>query len=312
MSEYSSSPLPVDPGPRRLGRTELSVGPIAYGCWRMAEVDAGRARENLEAALDLGMTLVDTADVYGLDSDAPFGEAERRLGAVLAEAPGLRERIVLATKGGIVPGVPYDSSASHLRAACEASLERLGVDTIDLYQLHRPDILTHPAEVAAALTALRTEGKIREVGLSNVTVAQFDTLQRFLDFPIATHQPEFSLLALGPVEDGLFDQCLREQVTPLAWSPLGGGRLALGADELAGDERLRRVADLLDVLAGRCGVSRSAVALAFVLAHPVGAIPIVGTQRAERLREVARATEVTLTRRDWYDLYAASRGAPLP
>ena len=138
-------------GPRTLGRTDLVVGPLAYGCWRFSGTAPDEAQEKVEAALDAGMTLVDTADIYGFGSNGTnrslpdgFGDAEALLGVVLARAPHLRERMVLATKGGIRPPVPYDQSHEYLTAACEASLRRLGVDHVDLYQVHRPDVLTHP------------------------------------------------------------------------------------------------------------------------------------------------------------------------
>jgi predicted oxidoreductase len=221
----------------------------------------------------------------------------------------------VATKGGIVPGVPYDSSGAHLLAACEASLKRLGVDVIDLYQVHRPDLLAHPEEVAAALVRLRQQGKIRAVGVSNHTPSQFDALRHFLPFPIATHQPELSCLELAPLRDGVLDQCLRERVTPLAWSPLAGGRLALSAEATRGAPDGARLADLiatLDRIAAREGAPRAAVALAWLLAHPAGVVPILGSQRPERLRDALRVFEVRLTRADWYAIVAASQGGPLP
>src|SRR5690606_25900368 len=177
------------------------------------------------------------------------------------------------------------------------------IDTIDLYQIHRPDWLAHPEETAAALARLRESGKVREVGVSNYSAAQFDALQRYLDFPIATHQPEWSCLEPGPLRDGVIDQCLRERVTPLAWSPLAGGRLAQApAPGEPGGERRAAVIAVLDALAAREGVPRTAVALAWLLVHPAGAIPIIGTQRPERIRECLRAFDVRLTRRDWYEL----------
>lgn len=301
---------------RALGRSSLSAFPIAFGCWRLVGVDVRAARARIEAALDLGVDLFDLADVYGLDhGGGAFGESEALFGRVLGDAPGLRERLLVATKGGILPPLPYDSSAAHLAAACEASLKRLGVERIDLYQIHRPDWLAHPEEVADALAALREAGKIAEVGVSNYAPSQFDALQRYLPFPIATHQPELSCWALAPLRDGVLDQCLREQVTPLAWSPLAGGRLARAREEGGAGPDAARLAALLDVLDGvaaREGVPRAAVALAWLLAHPAGVVPIVGTQRPERLREALRAFDVRLTRRDWYAIVAASQGAPLP
>lgn len=308
--------LPIARTARPLGRSALTTFPIAFGCWRLFGNDVAPAREKIEAALALGIDLFDHADIYGRDdSGKTFGKAETLFGRVLADAPRLRDRMLLATKGGIAPSVPYDSSGAYLTAACEASLKRLGVDHVDLYQIHRPDWLAHPAETAAALARLRESGKIREVGVSNFTPAQYDALQRHLPFPIATHQPELSCWTLAPLRDGVLDQCLRDGVTPLAWSPLAGGRLALPIGRAHGEPDGARLVALLaklDSLAAREGVPRTAVALAWLLAHPAGVVPIVGTQQPARLAEAMRAFDVRLTRRDWYEIVVASQGARLP
>ncbi|MYI15887.1 MAG: aldo/keto reductase [Acidimicrobiaceae bacterium] len=283
------------------------MGPLGVGCWRFVARPDDELRAVLEAGLDLGMNLVDTADIYGLGwGGQAFGEAEENLGRILAGAPGLRERMVLATKGGIVPGVPYNSGRDAITAACEASLRRLRTDVIDLYQIHRPDMLTHPAELAGALGALPTAGKIREVGVSNFTPRQHEALAAHLPFALATTQPEYSAAHLAPLRDGTLDLCMRDGVVPLAWSPLGGGRLADGSgarpDLLA----------VLDRLAAREGVDRAVVAVAFVLAHPAKPVALLGTQRPERLARLALATGLQLDRNDVYDVIEASEGARLP
>jgi predicted oxidoreductase len=288
---------------RRLGTSGVEVGPISYGCWRFAGNDPDTAAALITTALDCGFTLIDTADIYGFDGVRGFGDAEELLGRVLARDPQLRDRMVLATKGGIRPGVPYDWSPTYLRTACEDSLRRLGVDVIDLYQLHRPDVLTHPAQVAEALTELVDRGLVRHLGLSNVTPSQFDLVQGFLDRPLVTTQPEFSIWHSDPVRDGAFDQCLTRDVTPLAWSPLGGGRVGDAADP---------VVPVLERIAAVHQVDTTAVALAFVLAHPSAPIPILGTQRTERIQAAAIATTVRLERSEWYELYQAGTGERLP
>ena len=296
----------VDPRSRTIGSLG-PVGPIAFGLWRFTDPDPDRAGHVIETALDAGMNLIDSADVYGLTDDGTgFGLAEEILGEVLRAAPRLRDRMVLATKGGIMPPTPYESSATYLRSACEASLRRLGVDVIDLYQIHRPDLLTHPAEVAATLTALRDEGKIREVGVSNHTPAQVAALAAHLPFPIATNQPEYSALRLDPLRDGTFDACMRDGTVPLVWSPLGGGALATGngiRPELLG---------VLDDLAEREQTDRSTIALAFALAHPAAPVAIIGTQTPERIAGSAAALNVELARADVYAIIQASEGVPLP
>ncbi|MBK9180618.1 MAG: aldo/keto reductase [Acidimicrobiales bacterium] len=290
----------------------LPVGPLGFGCWRLTTPSTAEARVLVEAALDAGLTLVDTADVYGLDwGGRGLGSVEERLGAVLVEAPSLRERMVLATKGGIVPGVPYDSSPAHLRAACEASLRRLGVEAVDLWMIHRPDPFTHPAAVAETLVALRDEGKILAAGVSNCTVAHLDALQAHLPFPLATNQVELSAAHLDPLVDGTLDRCLRDGTVPTAWSPLAGGRLATGAGPGDGAVRTELLA-VLDRLARREGVDRTAVALAFVLSHPSRPVALVGTQRPDRIRAATAALRVRLTRADVYAVIEASTGEPLP
>ncbi len=298
---------------RRLGTSELTVGAVSYGCWRFAGGAVTAAEAKIVAALDAGMTLIDTADIYGFGSQADgtdFGDAEVLLGQVLDADPGLRDRMVLATKGGIRPPVPYDQSREYLVEACEASLRRLGVEFVDLYQVHRPDVLTHPADLAATLQLLIDRGLTRTIGVSNFTVAQTRALQAHLDVPLVTSQPEWSALHLDPLVDGTFDLCAETAMTPLAWSPLGGGRLAPSDDPA--DERTARLVEVLDRLAAARGVERTVVALAWTMRHPSGPIPIIGTQQPERIRSLAAAAEVTLDRAEWYEVLVASRGERLP
>ncbi|HSL73601.1 MAG TPA: aldo/keto reductase [Ilumatobacteraceae bacterium] len=296
----------VDATPRPIGSLP-PVGPLAFGLWRFTDPDVATSQRLLEAALDAGMNLIDNADVYGFDwGGTGFGRVEEILGSVLAVAPHLRDRMVLATKGGITPPVPYDSSPAYLRAACEASLRRMGVEVIDLYQIHRPDMLTHPAEVAATLTALRSEGKIREVGVSNHTPAQVAALAAHLPFPIASNQPEYSAAHLAPLRDGTLDDCMRTGMALLAWSPLGGGRLATG------DGVSPELLAVIDRLAEREQVDRATIAIAFVLAHPSRPVAILGTQNPDRLAGSVGALDVTLDREDVYAIIQASEGVPLP
>lgn len=299
---------------RTLGNSGLSVGAIAFGCWRFAGVDVATATDRITTALDLGMTLIDTADVYGLDNGCPWGAAEELLGEVIRATPSLRSRMVLATKGGIQlergigMGVPYDTSAKRIREACEASLRRLNTDVIDLWQIHRPDLLAHPAEVAEAMTALVESGKVRFLGVSNYTASQFSALQAHLPLSLITTQPEFSAARLDPIDDGVFDQAMQLGVTPLAWSPLAGGRLVVDPPADARFEALHRV---LDELGTSYGATRTQVALSFVLAHPARVIPIIGTGQIDRIRESAAASDLVLAKDDCYRIIDAA-GRPLP
>ncbi|MEZ5138209.1 MAG: aldo/keto reductase [Acidimicrobiales bacterium] len=310
MSDELDLPSLVDAGARTLGfddDTDLAVGPLAFGCWRFVGSDVARGRELIETALELDMNLVDTADIYGRGhGGGGFGEAEELLGKVLAEAPELRDQMVLATKGGIREGVPYDSSPDHLTQACDDSLRRLGVDVIDLYQVHRPDLLAHPLDVAETLDALVESGKVRAVGVSNHTPAQVRALAEYLEAPLVSTQPEYSAAHLDHLRDGVLDQAMELGLAVLAWSPLGGGRLATG-------EGVRpELIAVLDELADREGVDRATIAIAFVLSHPSSPVAIVGTQTPDRLREATKALDVHLDRRDAYRIIEASEGVPHP
>jgi len=290
-----------------LGKSGITVSPIAWGMWRFGGGDVALARRKVETALEAGVTLFDTADIYGPDNGEPFGAAEVLLGQVLHDAPALRARMVLATKGGIVIGTPYDSSAAYLEKAIDASLKRLGVDRVELWQIHRPDILTHPQDVARALEKAHAMGKIAAVGVSNFTTSQTAALQQFLTVPLVSTQPELSALALDPIRSGLLDQAMMMDLAVLAWSPLASGRLADPQDA-----RARDVVALLDAKAEQAGVDRSAAALGWIMAHPARPIPIVGTQQPERIARIPQALKVRWTRAEWYAVMQASMGERLP
>ncbi len=308
-----------------LGGGALTVSRLAYGCWRLAgtwdpkQVTPEREERGVAAVLaayEAGYTLFDLADIYCQ------GACESILGRALREVAGLREHLVIADKCGICPaGSPepnspyrYDFSKAHLIASCEASLRRLGVETIDLYQLHRPDYLCDPAEVAAAFTELKQSGKVREVGVSNFKPSQVTMLQRACPMRLVVNQVEISLAHLTPFEDGTLDHCLAERMTPLAWSPLGGGRLAAAKVDMLDPSHARKMLlqDALDALGRELGVGRAPVALAWLLQHPSGIIPIIGSTTPERIQEAAHTPEVALTREQWYRLFEAARGQRLP
>ncbi len=295
----------VNVAPRKLGGKE--VGPLAFGCWRLVGDDVADATQRIETALDNGLTLIDNADVYGLDwGGQAFGESEMLLGKVLATDKTLRDRMVLASKGGIIPGIPYVASANYLNASVDASLARLQTEHIDLYQIHRPDMFAHPAETAAALDALVQAGKIGMVGISNYTEAQEDVLRRFLKAPLTSLQSEYSLAALTMLLDGSLDRCMANDTAFLAWSPLAGGKL------ISGDGLPSALMAKIDELAAREDTDRAGIALAFVLAHPSAPIAIIGSQNTARIGAAAQALSVSLTRQDVYALIEASEGVPLP
>jgi len=309
-----------------LGVSPLRASRLAFGCWRLAgswdpaevtPASEAAGRRAIHTAFDAGYTLFDNADIYC------HGLAERLLGQALKEVPGMRAQVLIATKVGIRrAGTPdaadparWDFSADYVTAATEASLQRLGVEVIDLLLLHRADWLADPAEVAKAFTQLQADGKVRFFGLSNCRPTLFAALQKACPMPLVTHQVEISLARLAPFEDGTLDQCLSERVTPMAWSPLAGGLLADGATRLLSwqqNYRTEGIIAALQQIAVARGVSRTAVALAWLLKHPAGIQPIVGSVNPERIREAARAVAIELTREEWYQLLLAARGEPLP
>ncbi|HTD67030.1 MAG TPA: aldo/keto reductase [Candidatus Limnocylindria bacterium] len=308
-----------------VGASSIQVSRLAYGCWRIlgpesAEPTAEReasASKAITAAFEAGFTFFDHADVYA------DGAAEKVFGDVLKQVSGMRERVVITTKCGIRrKGVPnpdspyrYDFSAEHITRSCEQSLKRLGIETIDVYQLHRPDYLMDPAEVAGAFEQLKQQGKVREFGVSNFQPHQLSLLQRACSFRLVVHQVEISLAKLNCLEDGTLDQCLSEKIAPLAWSPLAGGRLS---DTLPIDinspEHARRIGlrETLDEIARDYGVTRAIVALAWLLKHPAKIIPVIGTAKPERIREASQAYKLQLSRDEWHRLLEAARGERLP
>jgi predicted oxidoreductase len=301
--------LPLPPATRTLGSSGISVSSIAWGMWRLAEEGrtAAEAAALVHGALDAGINFLDTADIYGFNGSGGFGDAEALLGEVLSAEPALRGRMVLATKGGIMPPLPYDQSPEYLRRAIDASLARLKTDSVDLWQIHRPDILAHPQEVARVLDDAVASGKIRTLGVSNFTQHQIAALNHFLGHKLVATQPEISALRIDCFENGELDQAMQLGLTPLAWSPLGGGRIA-GADT----PRDKAVIAELDRVAAAKGISRSVAAYSWLLAHPAGIIPIIGSQQAERIAEGASALSVQWTRTDWYAVLVAARGERLP
>ncbi len=298
-------------------RIELAAaGPqlsrLVLGMWRLADWRLGTDEllALIEASVELGITTFDHADIYGDHTcEGLFGQALRR-------RPELRQRMELVTKCGIKPvsanrpghGVThYDTRREHILRSVESSLRALGTDRIDLLLLHRPDLLLDPDEIAAAVGALRDAGKVGHFGVSNFTASQVDMLTARLPFPVVTNQIEISPLAIGAWSDGTLDQCQRLRIAPMAWSPLAGGRLFHGRDE-----RHRRVRRVLGELAAELDAGADQVALAWLLAHPAGILPILGTGKLDRIRAAVAACDLSLVRQQWFRLWTASTGEEVP
>jgi predicted oxidoreductase len=289
--------------------------PIAYGTWRLLGDPAGAAPDplaaRLEACADLGLTTLDTAEVYGAY------EVEERLGAALRASPGLRARLQIISKCGIYVPVPrhperrvafYDATAARIVKSAEKSLRLLGTDHLDVLLIHRPDWLTPADETARGLEQLIHGGKILAAGVSNYSVQEVETLQSRLGTPLVTNQIELSLFHQEPVTDGTLDQCERLGIQPMAWSPLGGGRLFQDVDEAAG--RVRAVCAELAPKYGQAGAD--AIAVAWILALPSRPVVVLGTNRLERIRSAAAGASIRLEREDWYRLTEAARGQRIP
>ena len=209
----------------------------------------------------------------------------------------------------------YDFSAKHIEWSCHESLKRLGVDQIDIYQLHRPDLLMDPDEVATAFVKLRAQGVVRHFGVSNFLPSFVSALQPALDFPLMVNQVEIHLGRLDCFTDGTLDQCLENRMTPLAWSPLGGGWLGTGGtvkSDHPDHDRRTAVLDVLDSIADKHGVSRTVLSLAWLMKHPSRIVPIVGSTNPDHIRDAVKADHLDLGREDWYRLLVVARGKALP
>ncbi len=276
---------------------------IIAGAWRWHTVSGEQVEKLIRTALDQGITTFDHADIYGDHGN------EEIFGNIVRKNPSLRSQIQLVTKCGIkFPSSKrpqtrvkhYDTSAEHIRWSAENSLRMLGVDALDLLLIHRPDPLMNPEEIAEAFTALRNEGKVLHVGVSNFTPSQFRMLQSYLSFPLVTNQIEISLSRTESLFNGDLDTLMEFRACPMAWSPLGGGK------PLSIDERE------MFQLAARYNCTYSQLALAWLMKHPSGIFPIIGTTKSERIEEAARAMNVDLDRQDWFAILQWVMGKEVP
>ena len=293
----------------RLGEVEISR--IVYGMWRLAD-DPDRSpahvQGKVETCLAQGVTTFDQADIYGdYESEGVFGDA-------LRASPSLRDRIEIVGKCDILlmsERFPdrrvkhYDTSPEHIRASVDTSLERMGTDRLDVLLLHRPDPLMDHHATGRALDDLVASGKVRAVGVSNFKPHDWTLLQSAMSRPLVTNQIELSLMAMDPFTDGQLAFLQERGVPPMAWSPLAGGALVSGAGEGALRAVMARVAQ-------EHGVDVAAVAVAFLLRHPAGIIPVMGTNNPARIASFADALRVDLDRDAWFELYAAALGSDVP
>ncbi|WP_374659904.1 aldo/keto reductase family oxidoreductase [Inhella sp.] len=302
------------------GASRLILGCMGLGGgWNqepVGEAELRKAREAVEAALSVGITLFDHADIY------THGKAEQVFGTLLSESPSLRDRLLLQSKCGIRfadeagPG-RYDLSAWYIERSVEASLQRLRTDRLDLLLLHRPDPLVDVHELAESLSRLHRSGKVRCFGVSNMHAAQLAWLQSACSLPLAVNQLEMSLLRLDWLEAGTtfndgaqgrvdawagtLEHCQRQGVQLQAWGALAQGRW-----------REHAVAGTLQTMAARLELVPETLLVAWLLRHPSCIQPVIGSTDPARIRACAAALDVQLSREDWYALYVAARGRPLP
>jgi predicted oxidoreductase len=324
-----------------LGASDLTVTRIAYGCMPLggtwdtspiAEQTQKDAIVSIRAALDQGINFFDHADIYCR------GKSETVFSAIWSEVPGLRQKILLQSKCGIrfgddpLPGVPhrFDFSYVHIMNSVEGSLRRLKTDYLDVLLLHRPDPLVEPEEVARAFDNLYRSGKVRWFGVSNHTAAQLDLLRYYVAQPIVTNQVEFNLVHLHMLDSGIiFNQnnprlarnegtieyCRLHNISLQAWSPMARGKLTgsnMDEHTETQPDTFSKTAALVAQMAKDKGVSPEAILTAWILRHPAKIQVILGTTRPERIAGACQADGIRLTREEWYQLFTAGRGEPLP
>ncbi|SHG17357.1 Predicted oxidoreductase [Microbulbifer donghaiensis] len=285
----------------------FSLSRVAMGLWRLA--DWGYSNRQvlglLEELLELGVTSFDLADIYG------DYRCEQLFGDALKLKPELRNKMEIVSKCGIkLVGSNnqfalnhYDSSAAHVIASVESSLRKMGIAELDLLLIHRPDPLMCADELAGALDRLVSDGKVRAIGVSNFLPHQIELLRSRLHTALVVNQIEVSLLHSSPMFDGQLDFCQREEVIPMAWSPFAGGALFEGDGEAA-----LRVQACMEELAQELGMEPQQLALAWLLKHPAGMVPVLGSGKMARLRSGVQAVEKELPREAWFRLLHAARG----
>ncbi len=296
---------------------KLAASEIALGCMRISGLGTQQAARLIGMALDCGIDFFDHADIYG------GGRSEEVFAEALSTMPGARGKLKLQSKCGIRKGF-FDFSKEHILSSVEGSLKRLKTDRLDALLLHRPDTLMEPEEVAEAFLALERAGKVLHFGVSNQNPAQMELLSSAVSQPLMINQLQFSIMHTGMIDSGInvnmksdasadrdgsvLEYCRLKGVTIQPWSPFMYGffeGVFLGNDKFP--ELNAKIAEL----AARYAVPDSAIAIAWILRHPARMQPIVGTTNPERLRDICRASEIRLTRQEWYEVYLAA-GNTLP
>lgn len=296
----------------RLGSSEIQVSPIAVGCMRLNGLSEKEAEAYVLGCMEMGADFFDHADIYG------GGSCETLFGTVLKKHPILREKMFLQSKCGIIPGKMYDASKEHILRSVEGSLERLQTDHLDMLLLHRPDALIEPEEVAEAFEELKTKGKVLHFGVSNQNPMQIQLLQKYVKEPLLVNQLQFSVPVANMVSSGMevnmttegsinrdgsvLDYCRLNEITIQAWSPF---QKPSWAGLFIDSEDYKELNDVLQEVADKYGATKTMIASAWILRHPAKMQMIAGTTKLTRMEEIVNATEIQLTREEWYRIYLA-------
>ncbi|RHS75646.1 aldo/keto reductase family oxidoreductase [Firmicutes bacterium AM43-11BH] len=300
-----------------LNNTNLSIPEIGMGCMRIVELENADAVKGwVETALEHGINFFDHADIYGK------GRCEELFGQVLT--PSLREKIILQSKCSIRPGIAFDFSKEHILNSVDGILKRLNTEYLDILLLHRPDALMEPEEVADAFRILKESGKVRHFGVSNQTPMQMELLSKYCDEPLLINQLQLSIAHCPMINSGInanmyndsginrdggvLEYCRLKDITIQAWSPFQYGMFE---GVFLGNEKFAELNKVIDNLAEKYNVTNSAIAVAWILRHPAGIQTIVGTTNKDRIAQISKASEIRLTREEWYALYMAA-GNKLP
>lgn len=300
-----------------IGDTNLEVSEVGLGCMRITELqDKKEVRNLIDTTMDQGIDFFDHADIYD------GGHAEEVFGEVVE--PAMRQNMIIQSKCGIIPGKAYDFSKEHILRSVEESLKRLRTDYLDILLLHRPDTLMEPEEVAEAFELLEKSGKVRYFGVSNQNSMQIELLNKYCGNRIKINQLQFSIAHCDIVDSGLnvnvhseaganrdgsiLEYCRLKDITIQAWSPFQYGMFE---GVFLNNEKFPKLNKLVDELAEKYQVTNNAIAVAWILRHPARIQPIVGTTNKNRLTDICKASEVKLTREEWYALYMAA-GKVLP
>lgn len=288
---------------------DLSFSRIVYGMWRLgddSDTSVAHVQAKIEACLEQGITTMDQADIYGGYA------AEEVLGRALKAAPALKDAIEIVTKCDIVAPAGryasarvkyYDTSRAHILASVDHSLRLMNIDKIDTLLVHRPDPMMDHHETGAALDEVVASGKVRSVGVSNFKRHDWTLLQSAMKTPLITNQIELSVTAHQGFTNGDVAYLQERNVPIMAWSPLGGGAMMTGTGA---------VQDSLAKVAQENSVDKSAVAVAWLLAHPARIMPVMGTNNINRIKALSEALTVSMDRETWFEIYTAALGSEVP